>query len=107
LTYLYDDRALSQLLLNPGLTPDAESAQQLDDFYNRIIEMLRASLDFGVSVGLVQKCNTELVASALLGAIRGVTGRLIKLDPPPPIDQVVEDLLSFAWRGVMAPSVWG
>lgn len=107
LQYLCENRALSQLLLNPGLTPDAESALRLQSFYERVTEMIRASLNHGITMGLVRSCDTELVASALLGAIRGVTRRLIKKDSSPDLDRVVDELFAFGWRGVMVPEVWG
>lgn len=107
LGYLCDNRPLSQLLLNPGLTPDAESAQRLQAFYERVTEMIAASLEHGIAMGLVRSCDTQLVASALLGAIRGVTRRLIKEETPPDLDRVVDELFAFGWRGVVVPEVWG
>jgi AcrR family transcriptional regulator len=89
LAFLLEDRALSQLLLNPGLTPDLESAQQLDAFYERITLMLAASLEHGLRMGLVRPCDTELVAAALLGAIRGVTRRVLRNEESPDVAAVV------------------
>ncbi len=106
LAFLLEDRALSQLLLNPGLTPDAESAQQLDAFYERITLMLTASLDHGIRMGLVRSCDTALVAAALLGAIRGVTRQLLRNDETPHIEAVVDELLAFGWRGVVVEEAW-
>ncbi|MBW2733955.1 MAG: TetR/AcrR family transcriptional regulator [Deltaproteobacteria bacterium] len=106
LQYLYENRPLSQLLLNPGLTPDTESAQHLQAFYDRVAEMIRASLDHGINIGLVRACDTELVAPALLGAIRSVTRQLLKDDATPDLDRVVGELVAFGWRGVMVPEVW-
>ena len=107
LTFLCGDRPLSQLLLKSGLTPDAESAERIERFFDRIISLLQASLEHGIARGLVRPCNTELVATALLGAIRGVIARQIEKDDPLDVALVVEELLAFSWRGVTVPEVWG
>ena len=101
LGYLFDDRPLSQLLLNPGLTPDTESAQRLDAFYERVTQVLQSSLEHGIRMGLVRRCDTAIVAAGLLGAIRGVTRRLLHGDERPDVDRVVNELLAFGWRGVV------
>lgn len=102
LTFLVDDRPLSQLLLNPGLTPDVESAQELQGFYQRVTALLKRSLEHGTKMGLVRHCDTEVVANALLGAVRGVARRL--LDGNPNIDHIVDELLAFGWRAVVDDS---
>ncbi|MCK5796527.1 MAG: TetR/AcrR family transcriptional regulator [Deltaproteobacteria bacterium] len=106
LTFLLDDRPLSQLLLTPGLTPDLESAQRLGAFYERLTQMIAASLDHGIRMGLVRSCDTEIVAAALLGAIRGVTRRLLHHDGDPDVERVIDEILTFGWRGVIVETAW-
>ena len=106
-TFLFEDRDLSQLLLSPGLTPVLESAQQLDAFYERVTQLIAASLVHGIRMGLVRDCDTDLVAAALLGAIRGATRRLLRTDEVPDAARVADELLSFSWRGVAVEEAWG
>lgn len=100
LTYLHEDRALTRLLLNHGLTPDAESAKQVDAFYHHVTEMIASSLDRGMEMGLVRQCPTRLVAASLFGAIRGAVGYMLSIEQEP-LENIADALILFAFTGVM------
>jgi AcrR family transcriptional regulator len=99
--YVVGDRPLATLLLKAGHTPDAEAAQRLDQFFDDVRGFLIRALETGVEIGLVRKCNHQLVAAALLGSVRGVIELLVDSPHPPPVDDVVAELITVCLRGVL------
>jgi len=57
-------------------------------------------------MGLVRACNTALVASALLGAARGIIDHVLRAEHPPAPDAIVDELIAFALRGVVVAGRW-
>jgi hypothetical protein len=55
-----------------------------------------------MEIGLVRKCQPELVAAAMLGMTRGVIELLVRRTAAAPIDEVVSEMLLVALRGVLA-----
>jgi AcrR family transcriptional regulator len=100
LTFLHDDRPLTALLLNHGLTPDAESAERVEAFYAHVISMIDSSLRRGIEMKLVRPCQTELFAACLFGAIRGAVGYMLTGDDVPP-SSIADALLVFSLGGVL------
>ena len=49
---------------------------------------------------LVRECNTRLVASALLGAARGIVTHTLTSQSPPDVNEIVSELIIFSMRGV-------
>ncbi len=102
LEYIVRDRPLAMLLLSAGHTPDAEAAERLDQFFADVRDLLRRAFQSGMEIGLVRKVNAELAAAAMLGMIRGVVEQLVTQPQAPAVDQVVDELLVMALRGVLA-----
>lgn len=100
--YVVGDRALAMLLLSAGHTPDVEAAERLDQFFTEVRNLLRAAVEGGMEIGLLRKCESELVAAAMLGLIRGVIDLVIHHSNPPSVDTVVTEMLMVALRGVLA-----
>ncbi len=100
--YVVGDRALAMLLLSAGHTPDVEAAERLDQFFAEVRGLLRAALEGGMEIGLVRKCDTDLVSAAMLGLIRGVIDLVIHHPDPPTVETVVAEMLMVALRGVLA-----
>ena len=100
--YVVGDRALAMLLLSAGHTPDVEAAERLDQFFTEVRDLLRAALEGGMELGLLRKCQPELVAAAMLGLIRGVIDLVIHHPDPPSVETVVSEMLMVALRGVLA-----
>jgi AcrR family transcriptional regulator len=102
LQYIVRDRPLATLLLSAGHTPDAEAAERLDQFFAEVRDLLRRAMESGMEIGLLRKVDPQLAASAMLGLIRGVIEQLIRDPEPPPVENVVAELLMVALRGVLA-----
>jgi AcrR family transcriptional regulator len=101
LDYIVGDRALATLLLSAGHTPDVDASERLDQFFTEIRDLLRRAMESGMEIGLVRKCHPELVASAMLGMIRGVIELLVR-DRTMTVDDTVSEMLMVALRGVLA-----
>ena len=101
LEYIVKDRALATMLLSAGNTPDVEAAERIEQFYGEIRDLLRRALESGLEIGLLRKCHPGLVSSALLGLIRGVIEQLVRGGNELSVEQVVDELLMVALRGVL------
>jgi TetR/AcrR family transcriptional regulator, fatty acid metabolism regulator protein len=99
--YLLDNRALTQLVLSPGLSPADDVVERLEAFNAHVLDLLSASLGHGIAMGLLRECDTELVAAAILGALRGIIAHLLAVDELPDLAQVADELLQFALSGVV------
>jgi AcrR family transcriptional regulator len=102
LEYIVRDRALAILLLSAGHTPDAEAAERLDQFFAEVRDLLRRAFESGMEIGLLRKVHPEVAAAAMLGMIRGVVEQLVTEPQAPGVEQVVDELLILALRGVLA-----
>ncbi len=103
LEYVVQDRPLAMLLLSAGHTPDAEAAERLDQFFGEIRDLLRRAFESGQEIKLLRRqLQPELLAAAMLGMIRGVVELIITQPDAPKVEQVVDELLTVALRGVLA-----
>jgi AcrR family transcriptional regulator len=109
LEYVVNDRPLATLLLSAGHTPDVDASERLEMFFTEVRDLLRRALETGMDLGLVRRCPSELVASALLGMIRGVIELMVQqTDAARPmrvtetVNEVVTEMLQVALRGVLA-----
>lgn len=101
LEYIIKDRPLATMLLSAGQTPDVEAAERIDSFYAEMRDLLKRALESGLEIGLLRKCHPELVSAAMLGLIRGVIEQLVLRDNELTVEQVVDELLMVALRGVL------
>ena len=95
----------ARLLLSHGLHPDPEVARRVESFWDEVRDLIAASLERGVDLGLVRPMShPRLCASALLGAALGQIRHLLAGPPSasPALDEVVDELILLALRGVGA-----
>lgn len=110
LGYVVGDRALAELLLQSAHAPEAEATERLGQFYGEVRRLIVRALEQGAVIGLVRKCQPELVAGALLGMVRGVI-EVMMLHPEPDasspgprytVEDVVNEVIAVGLRGVLA-----
>ncbi len=104
--FVLGDPHFSRLLLRHSMGSDAEAMQRVDAFFAHVLDLIRSSLDHGIQMGLIRPCDTGLVASALLGAVRGIIEHVIQDQAPPAIESIVDELIAFALRGVVVGTRW-
>jgi AcrR family transcriptional regulator len=102
LDYILGDRRLAVILLSGAKAPEAEAASRLAAFFAEVHAVIRLALTNGIAIQLVRPCNVEVTAAALLGTVRGVIEYLVTTAAPPPADEVVNELIAVALRGVLA-----
>ncbi len=100
------ERHFTRLLLALWLSPDEEVSENVSAFHDQVLRLIAKSLERGMQIGLVRPCDPELIAPAILGAVRGMIGHLLVADPVPSLDRVVDNLIDFAVRGVGVAQVW-
>lgn len=102
LEYIIGDRALAALILQSAHAPEAEATDRLDQFYGEVRRLIVRALEQGAAIGLVRKCQPELVAGALLGMVRGVIEVMMNRAAPYSVEEVVNELIAVGLRGVLA-----
>jgi AcrR family transcriptional regulator len=112
LGFIIGDRALAALLLQSARAPQAEATERLDQFYGEVRRMIVRALEQGAAIGLVRRCQPELVAGALLGMVRGVIEVMMQTPEPEAsasspalrfsVDDVVNEVIAVGLRGVLA-----
>ena len=102
LDYVLSDRRLAVILLSGAQATEAEAATRLDAFFDEVHAVIRLALENGIAIKLVRPCNVDVTAAALLGTVRGVIRYLVTNDHPPPADEIVNELIAVALRGVLA-----
>jgi AcrR family transcriptional regulator len=100
LEFVTSERALTRLVLEHGLGPDDEVAERVSRFYDHAAALIESSLNHGIELRIVRKCDVKVVAAACLGAIRGVIATLITDPDHHNIEQVADELIAFALRGL-------
>jgi len=101
LRFVIDEPDLARLLLNHGLSPGDEVAERVAVFYKQTTNLIETSLERGIEIGTVRKCNVPVAAAGALGAIRGVIAYLLQQGDDVDLEPVADEVLTFALRGVM------
>lgn len=102
LEHVLGDRMLATILLSGARAPEAEASARLGAFFDEAHALIRHALVLGQQIKLVRPCNAEIAAAAMLGTVRGMIEYLVTTDTPPPVDEVVNELIAVALRGVLA-----
>jgi len=102
--FVLAERELIDILLNHSVGFDRELDLRIRDFYEQIVDAIQRSLDLGIEMKLVRKCNTRVAAYCILGGIKEVVGQA-SLRKPRNIDALVEEILAFGLIGVARPDL--
>ncbi len=102
LEFVLGDRLLATILLTGAKAPEAEASARLHTFFAEAHALIRHALVRGQEIKLVRRCNAEIAAAALLGTVRGMIEYLVTTETPPPVDEVVNELIAVGMRGVLA-----
>jgi AcrR family transcriptional regulator len=103
-TYVLDERELTDILLNHSTGFDRDLDAKILNFYDRIAALIQRSLDLGIEMQLVRRSDTRAIAYCILGAIKEVVG-LLSRSPSADTDKLVEEVLDFGLRGVARPEL--
>jgi AcrR family transcriptional regulator len=104
LNFVLAERELTDILLNHSTGFDRELDARIQDFYDRVIEQIQRSLDLGINMNLVRRCDTRAAAYCILGVVKEVVlhlSRERRID----ITRLTEEILEFGLRGVARPEL--
>ena len=97
--FVLQERELTDILLNHSSGFDRDLDAKIREFYDRIAQMIQRSLDLGIEMNLVRKCDTRAVSYCILGGIKEVVG-ILSRDRPRDAETLVQEILDFGLRGV-------
>ena len=103
-TFVLHERELTDILLNHSSGFDRELDAKIREFYERIAQMIQRSLDLGIQMDLVRKCDTRAVSYCILGGIKEVVGVLSRTRSRD-TEILVQEILDFGLRGVARPEL--
>jgi AcrR family transcriptional regulator len=104
LSFVLAERELIDILLNHSMGFDRDLDARIYDFYEKVADQIQRSLDLGIEMNLVRKCNTRAVAYCILGGIKEVVGQLSR-NRRRGIGPLAEEILDFGLRGVAQPEL--
>lgn len=104
LDFVLDERELTDILLNHSTGFDREIDEQIVDFYERVTDQIQRSLDLGIEMNLVRRCDTRAVAYCILGGIKEIVGQLSR-NRRDDVAVLAEEILDFGLRGVARPEL--
>ena len=99
LRFVLAERELTDILLNHSTGFDRELDGRIRDFYQRVAEQIQRSLDLGIEMDLVRKCDTRAVSYCILGGVKEAVGQLSR-ERRRPAGRLAEEILDFGLRGV-------
>ncbi|HYA35066.1 MAG TPA: TetR/AcrR family transcriptional regulator [Candidatus Binataceae bacterium] len=102
--FVLEERELTDILLNHSVGFDRELDAKIREFYDRIAQLIQRSLDLGIEMQLVRKCDTRSVSYCILGGIKEVVGMLSR-SAAPDTESLVQEILDFGLRGVARPEL--
>jgi len=98
LTLLIENPDLSRILLRYAVGLDEEADERLDPFYRGVTSRIETSLQTGIRMGLLRKCDTRVVAACIVGSLKEIIDTLPASASP---EQISEEILQFGLRGVL------
>jgi AcrR family transcriptional regulator len=102
--FVLNERDLTSILMSHALGFDPEMDSRIQDFYDRVAAQIQRSLDLGIAMGLVRKCDTATTAYCILGGVKEIIVQISR-SAPPDIDVLVEEILRFGLAGVARPEL--
>ena len=101
ITPLFNDKLLASIFVTQAENLDFEANLKIIDFYTTLSDWLAQSLKIGQENGIIRQINTEIMAIALIGAIKSViwahSVAKRELDP----HEVVEELTVLVSKGIV------
>ncbi|NOZ85780.1 MAG: TetR/AcrR family transcriptional regulator [Deltaproteobacteria bacterium] len=105
-----DNRELTKILVHEAIGLDEGFDKKLAQLNARIRNMVKASLDLGIEMGILRPCNTSITARCIMGSVREVINYLVvEAEPGSHVsgkerDSLVEQLMAFSLFGLSGGS---
>jgi TetR/AcrR family fatty acid metabolism transcriptional regulator len=92
-----------QILLWEAVGLDEGLDRKLETFHQRMFALTQGSLDLGIEMGLVRRCDTRVAARLVVGSIKELLlSLLVRADlQPADLQSLARELLGFCARGIL------
>lgn len=98
-----NNRALTRIIFREAVGLDAEVDAQMRSFYDNLAVFIARSFDVGQALGLVKPVDGDVVATCILGSLRGVVQRyVVDAEEPLDVERVARVVVGHHLRGVSA-----
>lgn len=103
---MIEHRDLVRILLRAAVGLDPEFDGKVDDFYRKLLSILRGSVEMGLEMGLIRPCDAEVAGIFVLGGLKELAYQyLVADDQPPKREHVAQEFLAFVFGGLFRPGV--
>ncbi|MHC5019331.1 MAG: TetR/AcrR family transcriptional regulator [Planctomycetota bacterium] len=102
LAILLGQADVTKLLLSEAVGLDAEADAKLRAFYRRLLDLLGSALQWGQQLGLTRGGDPQLQARMVLGCCKEVVVHLLELGVRRPAPDLVEQVLKYNLKGLLA-----
>ena len=97
-----EDRDMTQIVLSRAGGLDSEFDGKLREFYETVLGTIESSLQHGIELGLVRKCNTKVIACCVLGCMKEVVNHILSdAEAISELDSILDEVLNFGLQGVL------
>ena len=92
-----------QILLWEAVGLDEALDRKLDSFHQRMFALMQGSLELGIEMGIVEPCDTRVIARVLVGSVKEVMlSLLVRRDlEETDLRHLTRELLAFCTRGIL------
>lgn len=102
---LLDNRPMLRVLLAEAVGIDAGFDKKLSEFYDRLLGLIRQSLELGAAMKVTREVDTRVVSLCILGSIKEVLYQVSMGRELPDRDILVKEILDYNIRGLFVPEV--
>lgn len=102
LNLVLEEGDLTRILMHHTGALDRTMVSRLEEFYSQAAGMIQRSLNLGISMNLVRRCDTRITSYSIIGAVKEVIFQLTSSqEPRPSTPELVTQLLEFAMGGIL------
>jgi len=103
---LTEQRHLTRILLSEAVGLDSEIDMKLIEFYNRLVSLIKRSMELGKQMGLVRNLNSDIAAILALGTVKEIMYQYIMKDQRFDINELVDEILGYVLFGIVTPEAF-
>ena len=101
LAILFEERALTKILLSDAVGLDAGFDEKLLNFYDQIYIVIEGALEDGMRLGLVHSCDAAMAACVVVGSLKEIVYRGIFRRYYISVDDAVDALFELHGRAFL------
>lgn len=100
-SWLENSRATTTVLVQESSLPHKHSLTAINDFMNKLPQLLAEMIETAQQKGEIRKVNSEIIANAIFHSIRGVALKVEGDDLDYNFNMAKRELINFIWVGLI------